>query len=245
MSEKLNIRDLAIAWIEKSKRRDARMLSRLSNVAYSTVRRMLQNECETSLENVAAIAEIVATPEQPVVLLSQMSPTLGKLYGPILNKSTSPDGDVRELFSDKDEFLAYCFSTKETGTSRKELSNYMGNLKMESVLESLMDSGAIFIDKDRIKADASLTVSFNGRMSYKAIDHFRTLDKLRDRSMPNTVFSAYEGFNVETVHELAKDIRSLESKIADYCQEASRKGKVNWTFGMFSNSIANKEDNDA
>ncbi|NRA63845.1 MAG: hypothetical protein HRU19_05145 [Pseudobacteriovorax sp.] len=244
MNHKISIKDLAQRWVDASPRRDLRMLSRLSKVPYSSIRRMIQGEVATSLENVAAIAEVVATPEEMVSILAQHSPSLGNLYSPILKGETAAGNNIRDLFEDRYEVLAYCFSTKENGTTKLELSRFMGSVKLDSVLQSLHESGAVVIQGDTIKADTRLSVTFNDRTSYKMIDHFKSFGHMKDDRHPNTVFSVFEGFNQESIEELSTDIRNLEAKIAKFCQDQNRKGDYNWTFGMFSNTLISEIEND-
>lgn len=154
MSEVINtLREAVSRWESEKKTRSLSMLARLSQVSYSTVRRMMQGETVSpSIENCLSIAEVVMTVREQSKFANQLHPTLEKNR---TNLSYPVDEDLSEFLDDEGFFPALLLSSHKNGTDEDEVRYYFGQ-EVARNFKKLVDLGHLSRCGKRWKLDKDI-----------------------------------------------------------------------------------------
>lgn len=143
------LRDGIERWLESRKNSSLSVLSKLSGVSYSTVRRCISEEYqyEPSLEVALAIASIVYDMDECNEFLSEFFPCFSKWMGKYdFKKSVTQEDFSSEIAShlvDKDRARVVAVAATEDGTSRQAVRDLLGSEGLR-VLDGLLEEKLLF-----------------------------------------------------------------------------------------------------
>ena len=133
------------AWLHASKSRSLSSLSRRTHVAYSTIRRIAQNESVPHPYTALAIAEIVMNVPQRIEFLKQHFPTIGSLMDECYSSSIRPEPNeesLRRFLRLEPHNRIFNIAATRTGTTRKAIMHLSGQIGLDAV-DELLDSGLL------------------------------------------------------------------------------------------------------
>lgn len=218
-------------WLEANPRRSLRMLSRLSNCGYSTIRKFMQGETEPLLDTALKIADIVMTKTDRVsfasahVGLSRIAKTAHK----------TSDESLLELFAVNGYTPLLVLASHAEGTNEIEVRSRFGSNAVTKFWR-LIDDG--YLEKQggnwRLAQDVgsvnrALTRSMLAELIASAEESNDGIDKA------SIAHVAWETVNEKTaiaVHDLK--IRYIE-ELAELMNNKDNRGNVLVTYGMFFN----------
>ncbi len=133
------------AWIQGNRQRNLSSLSRRSNVAYSTVRRIAQNESVPHPYTALALAEIVMTTAQRVEFLKKHFPTIGSLmdsvYTPEMRQEPN-DESLRRFLRMEPHNRIFNIAATKAGTNRFSINRLCGQTGLDA-LEEMLNVGLL------------------------------------------------------------------------------------------------------
>lgn len=138
------------AWLEGNRQRNLSSLSRRSNIAYSTVRRIAQNESVPHPYTALAIAEIVMTTMQRVEFLKKHFPTIGNLMDSCYTSQMRPeanDESLRRFLRMEPHNRIFNMAATKKGTSRFGVNRLCGQSGLDA-LDEMLEAGVLIEKQD-------------------------------------------------------------------------------------------------
>ncbi len=148
VDEKLLLEELVQAintWMLGNKNRSLSSLARKANVAYSTIRRIAQNESVPHPYTALAIAEVVYTVDQRIDFLKKHFPIVGNLMEECYNGKvqTLPSEGMLDQFLRKEPHnRIFNMAATHAGTNRSVIQRLTGEFGIEA-LEEMLNAGVI------------------------------------------------------------------------------------------------------
>ncbi len=127
-------------WIAEYPRRNIQMLARLSGVSYPTIRRLLQGECDTTLENALSLLNLVASLHETLDYLKSNS-AVSKFYERVTANTTVAREDILERYIGREAFWIINLGLT-IGATRDRVEKLLGATGLV-VLEELLAEGII------------------------------------------------------------------------------------------------------
>jgi transcriptional regulator with XRE-family HTH domain len=142
--------DAINAWLSGNKSRSLSGLARRTNVAYSTIRRIAQNESVPHPYTALSIAEIVMTVPQRVEFLKKHFPTIGNLmeecYSGAIRRDPNEES-LRRFLRLEPHNRIFNIAATRAGTNRKALLQLAGQMGIDAV-EEMLDAGLLIETPD-------------------------------------------------------------------------------------------------
>jgi len=133
------------AWLQGNKSRSLSGLSRRTNVAYSTIRRIAQNESVPHPYTALSIAEIVMTVPQRVEFLKKHFPTIGNLmeecYSGAIRRDPNEES-LRRFLRMEPHNRIFNIAATRAGTHRKAMMQLCGQMGLDA-LDEMLDAGLL------------------------------------------------------------------------------------------------------
>lgn len=128
MSMTESLREAMDAWLKEKPRRNLSTLARLSNVSYSTLRRIANNGSDTSDDTALKIADVVMDDKALKAFAWQWMPAMAKVRTDIAYKVSSPENEelLRELLSDRKLTPILLLASHQDGTNFEEVKACFG-----------------------------------------------------------------------------------------------------------------------
>jgi transcriptional regulator with XRE-family HTH domain len=123
--------DAINAWLQGNRNRSLSSLSRRCNIAYSTIRRIAQNESIPHPYSALAISEVVMSVPQRLEFLKKHFPTIGNLMDECYS------GNIR-----RDTNEEFNIAATKAGCSRQTVSRLAGQMGLDAV-EEMLDVGLL------------------------------------------------------------------------------------------------------
>lgn len=128
------------AWLQGSRSRSLSSLARRTNVAYSTIRRIAQNESVPHPYTALAIAEVVLSVPQRVEFLKEHFPTIGNLMNDVYDNRLQADPNeeaFRRLLHLEPHNRIFNIAATKAGTTRPDILRLFGQAGEDAVQELL------------------------------------------------------------------------------------------------------------
>ena len=132
-------------WVDGDRGRSLSSLARRSQVAYSTVRRIAQNESTPHPYSALAISEIVMSVPERLEFLQKHFPTIGNLMQECYNNGIRPEPNEEVVY----KFLIrephnriFNVAATKAGTTRETVQRLAGQIGIEA-LEEMLEAGAL------------------------------------------------------------------------------------------------------
>ena len=140
-------------WLEAKERRNLAILANMSQVAYSTLRRIRNNEAKAKATTVLAISEIVMHTSDRVKFFEKYFPSIGKIMA-----SAYPQEDEFQAISEKvKKYLRrdphnkiFNMAATSAGIAEKDIRRHLGEVGLVA-LEELLEDEVLFAQNGRIK----------------------------------------------------------------------------------------------
>lgn len=137
--------DSISTWLDGGRGRSLSGLSRRCNVAYSTVRRIAQNESTPHPYTALAISEVVMGTKQRIAFLKTHFPTIGNLmdecYSPLIRPEAN-DKSVKKFIEKEPHNRIFNMAATQAGTSKEAIARLAGQIGIEA-LEELLDADVL------------------------------------------------------------------------------------------------------
>ncbi len=152
INEQAMLTDLVDAinvWLQANRNRSLSSLSRRSNIAYSTVRRIAQNECIPHPYSALALVEIVMSTPQRVAFLKKHFPTIGNLMDECYtNVRREPNEEsLRRFLRIEPHNRIFNIAATKAGTNRAKVGRLCGQMGLDAI-EEMLDSGLLIEKPD-------------------------------------------------------------------------------------------------
>lgn len=137
--------DAINAWLQGNRNRSLSSLSRRSNVAYSTVRRIAQNESIPHPYSALALVEVVMSTPQRLEFLKRHFPTIGNLMDECYSSQVRPEPNeesLRRFLRLEPHNRIFNIASTKSGTQRAAISRLCGQLGIDA-LEEMLDTGLL------------------------------------------------------------------------------------------------------
>ncbi len=132
--------DAISRWLDGGRGRSLSGLARRCNVAYSTIRRIAQNESTPHPYTALAISEIVMSTDQRIAFLKEHFPTIGELmdvcYAPEIRQEAHEEQLQKFLMREPHNRIFNMAATK-AGTNRQAILRLAGELGIDALREML------------------------------------------------------------------------------------------------------------
>jgi transcriptional regulator with XRE-family HTH domain len=215
-------------WLEK-KGNSLNKLAKKAGVGYSTIRRALQNEQDSSPRTLLLIGAVVLSPERCMAIFKGQFPEFFMVGA----KETTNGELVRDRLM-SDNFSHGIISLAMRGTSRDEVKEEYGRYGLET-LDDLLKEGVISEKDGAIYAE---------NIDINSIDDVCKAVKLSaDQLCPNNLISACwwsEGWSPQGIVTLARACTELTAKVADMRHNPKLRGELSATIGMYMFRRGNK-----
>ena len=157
IDEQSLLKDLVNAissWLEGGRGRGLSGLSRRCNIAYSTIRRIAQNESTPHPYTALAISEVVMGTQQRIAFLKKHFPTIGNLmdecYSPLIRPEAN-ESSLKKFLEKEPHNRIFNMAATQAGTSRNSIQRLAGQIGIEA-LEELIDAEILVeLDDQTIK----------------------------------------------------------------------------------------------
>jgi hypothetical protein len=137
--------DAINAWLSGNKSRSLSSLSRRTNVAYSTIRRIAQNESVPHPYTALAISEVIMTLPQRVEFLKKHFPTIGTLmdecYSGAIRRDPNEES-LRRFLRMEPHNRIFNIAATRAGTNRKAVLQLAGQVGLDAV-DEMLDAGLL------------------------------------------------------------------------------------------------------
>jgi len=146
--------DAINAWTEGSRSRSLSGLARRTGVAYSTIRRIAQNESVPHPYTALSISEVVMTTQQRLEFLKKHFPTIGNLMEECYDNKigVQPNADALQRFLRMEPHnRIFNIAATEAGTNRRAIQNLCGQMGIDSLNELLDESLLVELPDGTIK----------------------------------------------------------------------------------------------
>ncbi|RYZ55598.1 MAG: XRE family transcriptional regulator [Proteobacteria bacterium] len=137
--------DAINAWTEGSRSRSLSGLARRTGVAYSTIRRIAQNESVPHPYTALAISEVVMTTLQRLEFLKKHFPTIGNLMEECYptKLEAEPNGEaLKKFLSMEPHNRIFNIAATVRGTTRRAIQSLCGQVGSDS-LDEMLDAGLL------------------------------------------------------------------------------------------------------
>ncbi|MCX6129313.1 MAG: hypothetical protein NTX25_09665 [Proteobacteria bacterium] len=132
-------------WLQTGKNRSLSGLARRTHVAYSTIRRIAQNESVPHPYTALAIAEITMSLPQRIDFLKSHFPTIGTLmdecYSGAIQREPNQEC-LRRFLQQEPHNRIFNIAATRAGTTRKAVMQLCGQMGLDAV-ESMLDAGLL------------------------------------------------------------------------------------------------------
>ncbi|MBC7660916.1 MAG: hypothetical protein H7249_14565 [Chitinophagaceae bacterium] len=142
------------AWTQGNRGRSLSGLARRTSVAYSTIRRIAQNESVPHPYTALSIAEVVMTTQQRLEFLKNHFPTIGNLMDEVYATNVRPDPNQESL----SRFIRlephnriFNIAATKKGTTRRAIAALCGQSGIEALDEMLDDTILVELPDGTIK----------------------------------------------------------------------------------------------
>ncbi len=145
--------DAINAWTEGSRNRSLSGLARRTGVAYSTIRRIAQNESVPHPYTALAISEVVMSLQQRIEFLKKHFPTIGNLMEEAYPKlSVQPNEESFQRFLRMEPHnRIFSIAATAKGTNRRQIASLCGQVGIDSVNEMLDEGLLVELNDGTIK----------------------------------------------------------------------------------------------
>ncbi len=137
--------DAINSWLQGNRNRSLSGLSRRCNVAYSTVRRIAQNESVPHPYTALAIAEVVMSTPQRLEFLKTHFPTIGNLMDECYTSGIRREPleeSLRRFLRLEPHNRIFNIAATKAGTTRQAIMHLSGHIGLDAVGE-LLDAGLL------------------------------------------------------------------------------------------------------
>lgn len=148
VNEQALLADLVAAiqtWLQGSRSRSLSSLARRTNVAYSTIRRIAQNESVPHPYTALAIAEVVLSVPQRIEFLKEHFPTIGNLLNEVYDSrlQAEPNEEAfRRFMRLEPHNRIFNIAATKAGTTRADISRLFG-LTGEDAAQEMLNEGIL------------------------------------------------------------------------------------------------------
>lgn len=154
IDEQSLLRDLVAAiskWLEGGRGRSLSSLARRCNVAYSTIRRIAQNESTPHPYTALAISDVVMSTDERLAFLREHFPTIGNLmddcYSPRLRLEANSEM-LRKYLAREPHNRIFNMAATEAGISRDCIQRLTGKIGLDA-LQEMIDTGILVEDDNQ------------------------------------------------------------------------------------------------
>jgi transcriptional regulator with XRE-family HTH domain len=157
VNEQALLSDLVAAiqtWLQGSRSRSLSSLARRTNVAYSTIRRIAQNESVPHPYTALAIAEVIMSVPQRIDFLKQHFPTIGNLMNEVYDsrmQSEPNDEEFRRFMKMEPHNRIFNIAATNAGTTRADILRLFGQTGEEAVQHMLNEGLLVELPSGTIK----------------------------------------------------------------------------------------------
>ncbi len=237
-----NLRDeLAEAiesWLKTRKNSSLQVLSNLSSVPYSSIRRIVQKEVSASATNAMQIAAVIFPRKEGAQFILKHYPETGIFYAD-QQQNIEPVVTESKIRLSRDEFLTLSLAATEAGISPESLKQKIGE-RSEICMRRLLDAELIKYDPDgNLKAI---------RESFRFIDLDLLLDEIRhiadlfDESKIDEWGSLIrirtEGFSLEAKRKAHKILTDADDALAELMHDKKNLGPYVMAYGIVSTFLS-------
>lgn len=146
--------DAINAWMQVSRSRSLSGLARRTSVAYSTIRRIAQNESVPHPYTALSISEVVMTTAQRVEFLKNHFPTIGNLMDECYVNAIRPDPNdesLRRYIRQEPHNRIFNIAATKKGTTRKAILSLCGQMGLDALDEMIDDALLVEMPNGTIK----------------------------------------------------------------------------------------------
>ena len=227
-------------WLDKKPSRNIRMLSRLSDISYSSVWRAANKEGEVSQTIALAIANVILSKTQLQEFIAEHYPQLIDAVVSVKREG----GDLSNLegfVSSPDHFKLLLLASSKHGTSAEEVVQMYGQRYL-SYFQDLIDSGELSNLDGRwvLAKDMGLTSLRLARQMLS--DVAGSCNPANDtKPYASYAYLGWESLNEKAAKKVYKSIEKFNQDIFDIVSNDQNKGDILVVYGLLQNVLKGQE----
>lgn len=222
--------DAISVWLEGGRGRSLSSLARRCHVAYSTIRRIAQNESTPHPYTALAISEVIMTTKERIAFLQKHFPTIGNLMDECYVSDISEKSDdtlYTEFLTREPHNRIFNIAATSKGTTRQQIQRLTGQFGVEAL--------------DEMIASEVLVEDSNGNIRYvhsswaigkieNALDQVRLSTGHFDRKLVGTdgasLMHATASISKEAIPKLKKLVVDFIREVHKLKHEPSNQGDI-------------------
>lgn len=220
-------------WLAEKPHRSMTMLARMSDVSYSSVRRLVQREGEPSHEVIMALAPIVFKKPELQEFVEQHYPQLKRFF----EAASENSGKADDILRSKDHFRLMVLASHESGLTLEEAIRFFGE-GVTPAFEDLIESGILKPSSHRYKA--YIADDYVGALSFKlARKILGDMSDVYDGKIkaPTTAWVGWESLNVDALDRCNSILAKASDEILSIIQDEKSKGSILVFMGTLLNVL--------
>ncbi len=233
----MGLSKLVDAWVKDHGRRNLKMLSRLSGVPYTSLRRIVQGEVEPNLDQALSILSFVASGNERMAYLEQFFPDSAKMFKSMLGninsdeKVQSRDAVIERYFEDPEYCEIIELADSHQGLAKDRLRNVFGLRGLNKVTQLIDDE---ILEEDLINSKYKgygqgklNTVTFSS-----AIKRIKSLCDMILRTRLAVAYFRSESVNEAGILELKKIVVDAYQRVAQVVDNPEYQGDIPLGFSI-------------
>lgn len=229
--------DAIESWLKTRKNSSLQVLSNLSSVPYSSIRRIVQREVNASLTNAMQITAVILPRKEAAQFILKHFPETGMFYGD-QQKSVEPVVTDEKIRLTRDEFLVLSLCATESGISPHDLREKMGE-RYSNNTSKLIDAGLIQLSEGNLKAVNESFRFIDIDVVLDEIKHIVDLfDKTKIDQWGSLTRVRTEGFSLEAKRKAHKILTDADDALAELMHDKKNLGPYVMAYGMVSTILS-------
>lgn len=226
------------SWLNTRKNSSLQVLSNLSSVPYSTLRRIVQKEVSASATNAMQIAAVIFPRREGADFILRHFPETGLLYG-------DQQKEVVPVFSDskiklrRTDFVVLSLAATDSGISDAELHTKLGESSASSI-QSLLEMG--LIRKDNSGKYKAIAENFRFVDVDVLLDEIRHIVDLFDQSRLDewgTMLRVKtEGLSLDGKRRVHQVLTDADEEISEILHDPKNHGPYVMAYGIVSTFLS-------
>ncbi|HYX37718.1 MAG TPA: hypothetical protein VE954_31845 [Oligoflexus sp.] len=212
-----------------------RILEEISQIPYNTLHRLSQGANAPSANVLSAIGEVICSRSEIIEVMDLVGPSIANLMRiwSSLDNPGEKHGKRNYVCNDKYLFSVYALCSRVYGASHGEIKECYGKQGLE-YLQILVTEETVQVMDGRIYV-TDRGIVFNERFNHKAISYLNEMCPEACSENPySTRLWVIENLNENTIRELARKVRELESNVRKIVCDPNNYGDGTWIFTMVS-----------
>lgn len=230
------------AWVNrKPQTRTISMLSRLSNVSYSTVRRCVQGESEPSQEVALAIASVVMSDSEMRSFIGSHWPWLKRHIVDANHARGENDDDVLEFLRSQPHFRLIVIASHVDGIDSDDVVRKFGESYLD-YFEDLKNAGILHNSGGKWVFDKEFG-NVSRDLARTCLSHLLTVVPRQNDDIKNasSAYIAWESLNEEGNKLVSDEISDLCSRLYKIVSNQAYRGDILVACGAFHGILKGQE----